>query len=583
MSADLVDSLSAEFPVHVMCSSRWPIFEAVELFTMSLGEKEHALAGLPDDACDGVSGGVLNWRQLRQLANEWSRQRMALGVGLDEERRRSIMRAMVTAMGVVLDNWDKAMQECPIGCAFLAGLEGSIEIIRSTRGFAKYSNALDKVIHEGLLSAVSCGWPLGYVLAQLSDMNKGKRYADRNYKYMRNFADLDLHLQELSPLVRPPDSGQDVSTWRRQGARKAVALARLPWTHFRFLLHTKARHRRRILREALQAIARLTSRRATKSRAMSGGVAVRRHVALTLLYGSSWIHLLERTVLHLERLHFAWPLLVVSIGKDAFKACRRLQQKSSSVRVGCWRPNTPSQVHRFTIIHILLHVGVDVFYFDMDTFFLKNPLPTLLSQARKGKHETMFSGHGDGDCINIGVFYIKATFRMTEWFSRFLDWYHEHQYEIDQRGLDVMLGSPLQTPEGELGVAFPPENLPKVRVGVMEDENEVVIGFIGWYGHVSRMLVFHWCNSPLKDKWEEINAVYDAAEAIEAWMPLSLAMSAVSTRHFRVLPREPSEPWSIAATGKSPLGGPVWRAIATARQVIEAYRLPKPLVRLPCN
>ena len=26
----------------------------------------------------------------------------------------------------------------------------------------------------------------------------------------------------------------------------------------------------------------------------------------------------------------------------------------------------------------------------------------------------------------------------------------------------VMLGSPLQTPEGELGVAFPPENLPKV-------------------------------------------------------------------------------------------------------------------------
>eukprot|EP00439_Symbiodinium_sp_Y106_P015152 s2875_g2.t1 len=183
----------------------------------------------------------------------------------------------------------------------------------------------------------------------------------------------------------------------------------------------EARHGRRILREALQAITRLTSRRATKSRTASGGVAVRRHVALTLLYGSSWIHLLERTVLHLERLHFAWPLLVVSIGKDAFKACRRLQQKSSSVRVGCWRPNTPSQVHRFTIIHILLHVGVDIFYFDMDTFFLNNPLPTLLSQAHKGKHETMFSGHGDGDCINIGVFYIKATFRMTEWFSRFLD------------------------------------------------------------------------------------------------------------------------------------------------------------------
>ena len=73
------------------------------------------------------------------------------------------------------------------------------------------------------------------------------------------------------------------------------------------------------------------------------------------------------------------------------------------------------------------------------------------------------------------------------------------------RAEKVMLGSPLQTPEGELGVAFPPENLPKaswpqvsaidpawrlrapvnpkpygplfgiikqVQVGVMEDENE---------------------------------------------------------------------------------------------------------------
>ena len=55
---------------------------------------------------------------------------------------------------------------------------------------------------------------------------------------------------------------------------------------------------------------------------------------------------------------------------------------------------------RFTIVHILLHLGVDVFYFDMDTrnpefgfciaaandfaprIFLRNPLPEVLSQAR---------------------------------------------------------------------------------------------------------------------------------------------------------------------------------------------------------
>lgn len=92
--------------------------------------------------------------------------------------------------------------------------------------------------------------------------------------------------------------------------------------------------------------------------------------------------------------------------------------------------------------------------------------------------------------------------------------YHEHQYEIDQRGLDVLLGSPLRIPEGELGVSFVPKDLPKapkreegcfwewrhqevlevemyqleslsetnasdiwvhqVRVGVMEDENKAL-------------------------------------------------------------------------------------------------------------
>ncbi|CAE7491638.1 unnamed protein product [Symbiodinium natans] len=246
-------------------------------------------------------------------------------------------------------------------------------------------------------------------------MNKGKRYTHRNYKYMRNFADLDLQLQELSPLVPQPDSGQAAEEWRRRGALKAVAMASLPWPFFRQVLFAKARRRRRILHQALEAITWLTHQRAATPQLSQSGRAVRRHVALTLLYGSSWIHLLERTVLHLERLQFAWPLLVVSIGKDAFKACQQLQRKSSSVRVGCWRPNTPSQVHRFTIIHILLHLGVDVFYFDMDTFFLKNPLPALLSQVRRGKYEILFSGHGDGDCVAAPFHYPALLTYSGDW------------------------------------------------------------------------------------------------------------------------------------------------------------------------
>lgn len=43
----------------------------------------------------------------------------------------------------------------------------------------------------------------------------------------------------------------------------------------------------------------------------SPGQRQRRSVALTLLYGSTWSHLLPRMVWHLCTLGFAWPLLVV--------------------------------------------------------------------------------------------------------------------------------------------------------------------------------------------------------------------------------------------------------------------------------
>ncbi|CAJ1326927.1 unnamed protein product [Effrenium voratum] len=565
VAAHFADAIASEFPVHVICSSRWPIFEAIEMFTLHLDKD---VADVPRNVCDDISNGVVNWKQLRAIANEWSQLQWVHGSRSPEVIRMLLV--MTSFMEESAERWEQALKECPVGSAFLAAVQATTAVAQLTHQFDEHSRLLDKTIHEGLLSAVSCGWPLGHVLAVLSDSNKGLRYADRNYKYVRKFADLDLHLEELSPLVPPPQHSMAATAWRQQGAKKALAIARLPWHGFARILHRKAVGRRRILRQAIDAILSTTR-----------GKLGRRHVALTLLYGSSWSYLLERTVSHLDRLGFSWPLLVVSIGHDAFQACRQLERKSKAVKVSCWRPNTASQVHRFTIVHILLHLGVDVFYFDMDTIFLRNPLPEVLSQALRKGQETIFASHGDGDCINIGVFYIKSTIRTTVWFSQFLEWYHEHQYEIDQRGLDVLAGSPLRIPEGELGVSFPPKDLPKVQVGVMEDENKVVIGFIGWYGHVSRMLVFHWCNSPLSEKWEELNVAYSAAEVIEEWMPLSLALSVVSTAGFRVQPREPSEEWSVTEKQEVP-GSSAWRLVGKARRVLEAYRLPKPLVRLPC-
>ena len=45
-------------------------------------------------------------------------------------------------------------------------------------------------------------------------------------------------------------------------------------------------------------------------------------------------------------------------------------------------------------------------YWDMDTFLLRDPTPRFKAAAEG--YDALFARHGDGDCVNIGVFYIKA-------------------------------------------------------------------------------------------------------------------------------------------------------------------------------
>ena len=107
---------------------------------------------------------------------------------------------------------------------------------------------------------------------------------------------------------------------------------------------------------------------------------------------------------HLAQLKVAYPLLVIAIGDDAASACRKLASAEAStadVQVICWMPDTMSQVHRFTCIHGLLHLGIDVLYTDMDTFWLRDPTHRILSSA--SDWDALFARHGDADCINIGV------------------------------------------------------------------------------------------------------------------------------------------------------------------------------------
>eukprot|EP00932_Pfiesteria_piscicida_P021560 SRR837773.8342.p1 GENE.SRR837773.8342~~SRR837773.8342.p1 ORF type:complete len:225 (-),score=27.40 SRR837773.8342:99-698(-) len=197
---------------------------------------------------------------------------------------------------------------------------------------------------------------------------------------------------------------------------------------------------------------------------------------------------------------------------------------------------------------------------DMDTYMVRDPAPRVLQQAAGSGGEPMealFARHADADCVNIGVFYLRATAQTSVWMSQFLAWYHDHPFEIDQRGLHVFLGIPAE----QLSIAYKPHDLVKVRSGILEDVNEIVIGDVGWAGHLSGMLIFHWCHRPIELKERELNAAYDAGDALEAYnVPLALAVNAVSA--------------SWPGTG--------WDKVNVFRMILEAYQKSDPPERTSC-
>uniref|UniRef100_A0A7S0ZWC4 Nucleotide-diphospho-sugar transferase domain-containing protein n=1 Tax=Noctiluca scintillans TaxID=2966 RepID=A0A7S0ZWC4_NOCSC len=527
LTDSIIASVLASFPLHVICTSRWPIFEALELF---------ATKAAPDPSltCDNVRG-VTDWRHLRNASSAWATAKRT-----KQAHERAFQDLVVAEVSQLIDKLPTAFEECFFGAAFVSAVLALDSVMRVSQHFSKFLGPLEDAIISAHASLVTSGWPVVSALAWLSDVNKGNLYVKRNYKYYRQFGDMDLRAEELSPMISPIGwRDTSVQEWRERGASRAVSLSRQPWLRFAHSV-LKRSDTRPILRRALFAIVGVTVPGQIKA-----NQSVKRGVGLMLLYGEKWTKLLGRMVRRLSQLGFAWPLLVVSIGETAARVCQQVARASTSLRVACWRPNTESQVHRFTISHILLHLGVDIFYFDMDIFFLQDPLPHVLAQGRQG-FEAIFSSHGDADCINIGVFYLRVTPRTSVWFSQFLSWYHDHQYEIDQRGLDVFLGSPGRFEKSTLDVSFKPVDMVHIRGGVLESMNEFAIASVGWYGDLQRLVLFHWCNVELSVKWAELAQLYDASEALEGGLPLHLAIAVVNAAQTDFN----TSSWSLVSRGR---------------------------------
>lgn len=196
------------------------------------------------------------------------------------------------------------------------------------------------------------------------------------------------------------------------------------------------------------------------------------------------------------------------MGKTCRKACEAaVAALTQAAGVACWDPLRGSPQHadkgsilqRHAIMHILLHLGVDVVAFDFDTFFFTNPLPRLQSLAEDQQADLLMTRHLDADCLNMGLIYIRASSRTAKWYSKYLEWFHQHLFEREQRGMNALLGFTKQK------VAFPPKDLPPLKAVALDDKNEFSCSRGGWLGAWDELIYFHWVN-PVRtvQHWAEI-------------------------------------------------------------------------------
>ncbi|CAE7306999.1 unnamed protein product [Symbiodinium sp. CCMP2592] len=553
---DLIQSLLKSHTTLVLGLTRWPIFPILAHFSHFYDTNDPTLT------CDHAREGVINWVECRQLGRQF------LTVLYSEETleqnhiRNALAKEVLDCSDEAAINASMSFDECPVGLFFLlsVGLVSISGALAMTEHVPGYMSITDHALWNIPFHDTSCSpWPVWHALDMFYDMNKGSWFRPGDRKYKRLYSDWNLRNDELSPLV-PAHNAFLSPEWTAQASKQVEGLVSMDHTGYAEALLAKSIRREdeegpfrpmvRSLIHAAQAIAAISEKK---------GLA-RRLAYVVLLYGGAWAYLLERLVRHLSSLHVVYPLVVIAIGEDAANTCRELSAGDSPkahIPVICWTPDTRSQVHRFTCIHALLHLGIDVIYTDMDTFWLRDPTRRILSSAEGW--DALFARHADADCINIGVFHLRASAATALWMSQFVAWYYENPLEIDQRGLHLFLGLHAE----RITVSSLPSDLVQIRGSVLNDTNEVVIGDAGWEGSFSKMLVFHWCHQPIRVKEPELNAAFDASDNLSHHnLPVSLALSVVSAAFHT--------PSDVA-----------WEAVQKLRQILEVYKT-SPKRRTPC-
>eukprot|EP00928_Gymnodinium_smaydae_P037668 TRINITY_DN2610_c0_g2_i2.p1 TRINITY_DN2610_c0_g2~~TRINITY_DN2610_c0_g2_i2.p1 ORF type:complete len:379 (+),score=84.16 TRINITY_DN2610_c0_g2_i2:3-1139(+) len=113
------------------------------------------------------------------------------------------------------------------------------------------------------------------------------------------------------------------------------------------------------------------------------------------------------------------------------------------------RPYDVNNYAKFVFLPLLLALGVDYAWLDIDIFLARDPTERLLELSRgdgRGKQQPSATGvdvlttdHFDETCLNHGVIFVRASDRTLIWALRYIRWMHVNPFGHDQNGWDACL------------------------------------------------------------------------------------------------------------------------------------------------
>jgi hypothetical protein len=493
------------FPWYMVAQSRWPFFELLANYFDAPAE-----AGSFQCCAKQASVGVMNWTEVQKAGTAFvedngGEMETAEAIGRMSNELFSKGNAMI----------DLAMEECMCGVVFLGAVQALSAAARLSQYFPSWSRIVEDFLVNVPFEVYVDGkdWRIAEVLVMFADLNKGDKYIS----YTASGDKLRRRYSDLSPLVA--DAMLPVGRDELKDNLDLMEILVEENVDVEILFEY---HANQFLREAARVIQHASFFPLETSR---------RTVLYTMVYGSKWTPLIRESVRQFARIGIP-RVLFVTLGLDALAACRQISVDIHvATEISCLEfPSLfNSQLHRYTAAHVAVYLGFDVFYFDLDTFFFRSPFPAIAATLEQpgrpinedsrranvtSQPQLLISSHADGNCVNVGFFYIKASRGSAEFLTLFVNWYHLHSYEIDQRGMDAFLRH-----STTIDASFIP---PRVRrksqqasdelvmhYAILDDINQFIIPGVGWLGNFSDVVVAHYCEWDFERKLEDLNFLYN--------------------------------------------------------------------------